>query len=84
MKFFLALAALIGATTAQTCTETMQIACVDDFRSAYPVCKKAADSGGQDAAADFACMKYYNKMKGECWPCICWFAEEEGVQIKGC
>lgn len=87
MKFLFALAAFIGvtaATSSTTCTEQMQIACVDDFRAAYPVCKKAADAGGSDMIADLACMKYYNKMKGECWPCICFVAEQEKVKIKGC
>lgn len=69
---------------AQQCTEAMQIACVDDFRAAYPVCKKAADAGGADTAADLACMKYFNKMKPECWPCICMVAHIEHVDIKGC
>lgn len=85
MKFFVAIAAFVGLVAADTtCTEKMQIACVDDFRAAYPVCKKAAEAGGADTAADFACLKYYNKMKGECWPCICFIAEQEGVKIKGC
>lgn len=45
MKFFLvaALASLIGLTSADdNCPEDQQIKCVDDFRAAYPVCKKAA------------------------------------------
>jgi hypothetical protein len=76
-KIFLALAALVGLVVADdTCTEPMQIACVDDFRAAYPICQKAAQAGGSDMAADLACMKYYNKMKGECWPCICFIAHQ--------
>ena len=81
----LALLALLSFfAAAQQCTEAMQIACVDDFRIAYPVCKKAADAGGSDTAADLACMKYFNKMKPECWPCICFFAHLEKIDIKGC
>ena len=81
----LALFALLAFfAAAQQCTEAMQIACVDDFRTAYPVCKKAAESGGADAAADLACMKYFNKMKPECWPCICYFAHLDHLDIKGC
>ena len=83
--FLLALLALLSFfAAAQQCTEAMQIACVDDFRIAYPVCKKAADAGGSDTAADLACMKYFNKMKPECWPCICFFAHLEKIDIKGC
>ena len=78
------LALLAFCATAQQCTESMQIACVDDFRAAYPVCKKAAESGGSDTAADLACMKYFNKMQPECWPCICWFANQMQLDIKGC
>lgn len=66
------------------CTEAMQIKCVDDFRAAYPVCKKAAEAGGSDMIADLACMKYFNKMQPECWPCICMFAKEADLPVKGC
>jgi len=81
----LALLALLAFfATAQQCTESAQIACVDDFRAAYPICKKAAEAGGSDTAADLACLKYINKMQPECWPCICWFGKEFDVPIKGC
>ena len=81
----LALLALLAFfASAQQCTESAQIACVDDFRLAYPICKKAAEAGGSDTAADLACMKYINKMQPECWPCICWFSKEFQVPIKGC
>jgi len=83
--FFLALLALIVCfANAQQCSEALQIACVDDVRAAYPVCKKAAEAGGSDTAADLACMKYFNKMKPECWPCICMIAHMEKIEIKGC
>ena len=78
------LALLACFATAQQCTEAMQIACVDDFRAAYPICKKAAEAGGSDTAADLACLKYFNKMQPECWPCICWFAQEAQLPVKGC
>jgi len=85
MKFLLALAAFIGlALSADQCPESLQIACVDDVRAAYPVCKKAADSKGSDTTADLACLKYYNVMKGDCWPCICMIAKADGFNIKGC
>ena len=81
----LALFALLTCFAADAqCTESAQIACVDDFREAYPVCKKAAEAGGSDTAADIACMKYFNKMQPECWPCICWFAQTMDLPIKGC
>lgn len=84
LLIFGVLALLAFFASCQQCTEAMQIACVDDFRSAYPVCKKAAEAGGSDTAADLACMKYFNKMKPECWPCICFFAHLEHLDVKGC
>lgn len=36
------LACLACFAYSQQCTEALQIACVDDFRLAYPICKKAA------------------------------------------
>ena len=81
---FTIFAALALFASAQQCTESMQIACVDDFRAAYPVCKKAAEAGGADPVADMACMKYFTKMQPECWPCICWFGKEFNIPIKGC
>lgn len=78
------LALLVCFVAADQCTESKQIACVDDFREAYPVCKKAAEAGGSDTAADMACMKYFSKMQPECWPCICWFADQAQLPIKGC
>jgi hypothetical protein len=78
------LAVLAFFAAAQQCTEAMQVACVDDVRIAYPICKKAAEAGGSDTAADLACLKYFNKMKPECWPCICLIAHTEHLDIKGC
>jgi len=76
LLFIALLSVLACYAVAQQCTESAQIACVDDFRVAYPVCKKAAEASGSDTAADLACMKYFNKMKPECWPCICMIARE--------
>lgn len=86
MKFVVAafLAVLGSAFMADDCPESKQITCVDDVRAAYDPCKKAAESGGSDMAADINCIKYYNKMKGDCWPCICMIAHEENLDIKGC
>lgn len=78
------LAFLAYFAAAQQCTEALQVACVDDVRAAYPVCKKAAEASGSDTAADLACLKYFNKMKPECWPCICMVAHMEHFDIKGC
>ena len=79
------IAALAGTVAAQTdCPEPKQISCVDDVRAAYDPCKKAAEAGGSDMAADLACLKYWNKMKADCWPCICMIAHEEHMDIKGC
>ena len=85
MKFLFALAALVGlAATQEQCPEAKQITCVDDVRTAYPICQKAAQAGGSDMIADLACMKYYNKMKADCWPCICMVAELDKIKIQGC
>lgn len=85
MKLFYAVAALFALVAADdTCPESKQIACVDDVRAAYPVCQKAAQSGGSDMIADIACMKYYSKMQGDCWPCICMIANLNNLQVKGC
>ena len=77
MKFlalgvFVALAGYAAAD--DDCPESKQVTCVDDVRAAYDPCKKAAESGGSDMAADLACLKYWNKMKADCWPCICMIA----------
>jgi hypothetical protein len=83
--FVLALLAVLAfIAAANECTEAMQIACADDFRLAYPVCKKSAESGGKDIPAELACMKYFNKMKPECWPCICNLAKMDHIPIQGC
>lgn len=85
MKFFVALAALVGLAIADnTCPEEKQVSCVDDIKTAYPICQKAAQAGGSDMVADLACLKYYSKMRDDCWPCICKVAELDGLKIKGC
>ena len=87
MKFFLlsAIAAVASAHFGDNeCPESKQVTCVDDVRAAYEPCKKAAEAGGADMAANLTCLKYYNKMKGDCWPCICQIAEMEGLKIQGC
>ena len=85
MKFLIPIAAFFGLVVADgECPEAKQIMCVDDVRSAYPVCQKAAEAGGSDMIADLACLKYYNKMKADCLPCICKIAELDHITIKGC
>lgn len=85
MKFFGIFAALAAVAIADDdCPESKQITCVDDVRAAYEPCKKAAESGGSDMPADLACLKYWNKMKADCWPCICMIAHQEHMDIKGC
>lgn len=80
------LAALTSASWVKddNCPEAKQITCVDDVRAAYDPCKKAAEAGGSDMIADLNCLKYYNKMKSDCWPCICMIAHLEHMEIKGC
>jgi hypothetical protein len=77
-----ALATLVAADG--ECPESKQIVCIDEVRAAYAPCKKAAEAGGSDMIADLACMKYYNKMKADCWPCICGIARLDGIKIQGC
>lgn len=86
MKLVVVILALLAvfAFADDQCTEAKQIACVDDFRAGYPICKKAAESGGSDLPATLACLKYFNKMKPECWPCICWFAHQFDLPVQGC
>ena len=62
----------------------MHTACIDDFHAAYPICKKAAESAGTDLPATLTCLKYFYKMKPECWPCICRIAEEMSIKVIGC
>jgi hypothetical protein len=85
MKFLIAVAAFIGVAIADgECPESKQITCVDDVRAAYPPCEKAAQAQGSDTIADITCLKYFNKMKADCWPCICKIAEIDHFKIKGC
>ena len=85
MKLILAISAIIGLVSAAAeCPHDKEVMCIDDINKSYPVCKKAAEAGGSDTAADLQCLKYFNKMKPECWPCICFFAHEFKVDIKGC
>lgn len=79
------IAAFVSSVAAQSdCPESKQINCADDVRAAYDPCKKAAEAGGSDTMADLACIKYWNKMKSDCWPCICMIAHEDHLDIKGC
>ena len=78
-------AVLASSVLAQdTCPESKQIVCADDIRAGYAPCKKAAEAGGSDTLADLACIKYFNKMKADCWPCICAVAHMDHVDLKGC
>lgn len=86
MKFLAiaVVATLAKLGLADDCPESKQIACIDDVRSAYPPCKKASETGGSDMAADLACIKYFSKVKPDCWPCICMIAHLEHMKIQGC
>jgi hypothetical protein len=88
MKVLL-LGLLAGLATAKwaapgDCPQSKQVTCVDDVRAGYEPCKKAAEAGGSDMIADLTCMKYYNKMRSDCWPCICDIAKMDKIPIKGC
>ena len=39
---------------------------------------------GADIPADLECLKYFAGMEQDCWPCICWVAEQQKWHIKGC
>lgn len=88
MRVILLIALFLGAMSFilqdSKCTETKQIECADDIRTAYPACKKAAEAGGSDMIADLTCLKYFNSMKSECWACICKIAEIDHIKVKGC
>ena len=47
--FILLFLSIVFADT--DCPEQKQIMCTDDFKKAYPPCKKAAESGGADLPA---------------------------------
>ena len=84
MKLFLALAALVGLAATHECSHDLEVLCIDDINKAYPICKKAAEEKGKDLPADLQCMKYMASVEKDCWPCICWVAEQEKWHIKGC
>lgn len=82
--FVLALVALTLSFRDNTCPESKQIVCIDDIRAGYPACQKAIDAGGSDMIADLTCLKYFNSMKADCWPCICMVAKLDNIKVKGC
>lgn len=86
MKLIVALAALVGIATAAdaNCPHDLEVLCIDDINKAYPDCEKAAREKGKDIPADLECMKYMAKVEKDCWPCICWVAQQEKWTIKGC
>ena len=51
---------------------------------AYPACEKAAKAKGKDLPADLECIKYFQKVEKECWPCICEIAHAAHWTVKGC
>ena len=69
---------------ADECPHDLEVRCIDDINKVYPICEKAAQEKGKDIPADLDCMKYATKMEKDCWPCICWIAEQEKWKIKGC
>ncbi len=84
MKLFVALAALVGLAATHECPHDLEVLCIDDINKAYPKCKKASEEKGKDLPADLECMKYMVSVEKDCWPCICWVAETEKWNIKGC
>ena len=66
------------------CPHDLEVRCIDDINKAYPICEKAAKEKGADIPVDLECMKYFVQMEHDCFPCICWVAEQEHWHIKGC
>ena len=85
MKLLLLVLALFAfvAMTAD-CPHDLEVRCIDDINKAYPICEKAAHEKGADVPADLDCLKYFVQMDKDCWPCICWIAQQEKWTIKGC
>lgn len=88
---FLALLGLAAAYRAATCTETLEIKCVDAIiagkipsNKGFPICEAAAKEKGKDVPVDLNCMKYFVAVDQDCWPCICKVAKDQGWNIKGC
>ena len=85
MRVLIVLLALIAfAFCAHDCPHDLEVRCIDDINKAYPICEKAAHEKGADFPADLDCLKYFTSMERDCWPCICWVAEQEKWSIKGC
>ena len=72
------------ALSADDCPVDRETKCVDDFKDAFPYCKKAAEAAGKDFDADINCVKYFATMEQDCWPCICYMAHKESLKIRGC
>ena len=79
----LAALATFGNTSAE-CPLSREVKCVDDIRSAYVYCEKAAEAKGKDQPADLQCVKYFYNVGADCWPCICYIAQKENWKIAGC
>ena len=82
---FIAMAFFAGViNAADECPSAQEARCADEFKEALPFCKKAAESKGSDKDADLNCIKYAYQMDKDCWPCICYIAQKEGLKIFGC
>lgn len=75
---------IVLALSADQCAVDREQKCVDDFKVALPYCEKAAKGQGSDFIADINCLKYFHTMETDCWPCICYLAQKENLNIKGC
>ncbi len=78
----LALFAFLASTA--DCPHNLEVLGIDDINKAYPICEKAAHEKGADVPADLDCLKYFAQMDKDCWPCICWVAQINKWNIKGC
>ena len=88
MKLILVILALLalaccGGRNAE-CPHDLEVLCIDDINKAFPVCDKAAKEKGADVPADLNSLKYFASMGSDCWPCICWVAQINKWNIKGC
>ena len=88
MKYLLVVLALLALSMTyeinHDCPHDLEVRCIDDINKAEPVCEKAAREKGADVPMDLDCFKYFAKMEQDCWPCICFIAEQQHWHVKGC
>ena len=84
IKILVLLFAFLALAYSASCPHDLEVRCIDDINKAFPVCEKAAREKGTDVPMDLECFKYFASMDHDCWPCICWVAQQQHWKIKGC